>query len=30
MSPALRGMERIGKKVAGDVLDGREWKEFPA
>ncbi|MGB9408210.1 MAG: phage Gp37/Gp68 family protein [Terracidiphilus sp.] len=23
-------MERIGKKAAGALLDGREWKQFPA
>ena len=22
-------MERIGKKAAGALLDGREWKQFP-
>jgi hypothetical protein len=22
-------MERVGKKSAGSLLDGREWKEFP-
>lgn len=24
------GMKRIGKKLAGSLLDGREWKEFPS
>lgn len=24
-----RTVRRIGKKAAGDLLDGREWKEFP-
>lgn len=23
-------MTRVGKKVAGSLLDGREWKEFPS
>jgi protein gp37 len=25
-----RGLERIGKKKAGRVLDGQEWSEFPS
>ena len=24
-----RYMRRVGKKAAGAVLDGREWREFP-
>jgi protein gp37 len=24
------GMERVGKKAAGRLLDGREWNEFPS
>lgn len=26
----LRAMQRVGKKAAGALLDGREWREFPA
>ena len=27
--PPIPGMNRIGKKAAGALLDGREWREFP-
>jgi protein gp37 len=26
----LYGMAKVGKKAAGTLLDGREWKQFPA
>lgn len=26
---SMAGFERIGKKAAGRLLDGREWNEFP-
>lgn len=29
-APGWAGMCRVGKKVAGATLDGREWREFPA
>jgi hypothetical protein len=28
--PGSRYMDRVGKKAAGRLLDGREWNEFPA
>lgn len=27
---AYRHVQRVGKKTAGRVLDGREWNEVPA
>jgi protein gp37 len=27
--PVTEGMYRLGKKASGDVLDGRQWHEFP-
>ncbi len=28
--PQMHPMTRVGKKATGALLDGREWKEFPA
>ena len=28
-SGAAAGMDKVGKKTAGDLLDGQEWKEWP-
>jgi protein gp37 len=29
-NPIFGEFERVGKKAAGRLLDGREWNEFPA